>query len=59
MYLINELSAILVLSRQYNSPQIWVLATHQVASLTLEQGVLIAHLKKAKRKVCMCVCMYI
>lgn len=45
-YLINQLSPILVLFIKNFGPKIQVPALHQVSWLTLEQGVLIAHLKK-------------
>lgn len=44
--LVNQLSAVGVFWREDSAPEVWVLSPHEVAGLTLEQGVLVAHLRK-------------
>lgn len=47
-HLVNQLSPELIVFIQHLGPQIHVSTLHQVAGLTLEQGVLIAHLQRGK-----------
>lgn len=46
LYLVNKLPPEWVVFFQYICPELGVLPAHQIASLTLKQGVLIAHLKE-------------
>ena len=46
VYLVNELSAVCVLCGENHGPELGVLAVDEVASLTLEEGVIIAHLSE-------------
>lgn len=45
-HLIDKLATVAVLNIEDNLPELWVTTTNKVASLTLEQGVLIADLKR-------------
>lgn len=47
-HLVNQLSPELIVFIQHLGPKIHVSTLHQVAGLTLEQGVLIAHLQRGK-----------
>ena len=44
-HLVNKLATVAVLNVEDNLPELWVTTTNKVASLTLEQGVLIADLE--------------
>ena len=50
MYLVNEWSAVCVLGGQDYSPEFRVLAMDEVASLALEEGVLITHLSEREKE---------
>lgn len=45
-HLVDKLATVAVLNIEDNLPELWVTTTNKVASLTLEQGVLIADLKR-------------
>ncbi len=44
--LVDQLSAVGVLQREHGGPEVRVLSPHKVTCLALEQGVLIAHLRR-------------
>lgn len=45
-HLVDKLATVAVLNIEDNLPEFWVTTTNKVASLTLEQGVLIADLER-------------